>query len=142
MPVEQQGKAASDHLQILVVEDNFINQKLLRMILAKRGHETDIAENGVEAVEAVLRKAYDLVFMDIAMPEMDGFEAARSIRDKMNSPHLPVIIAVTAYAREEDQIQSMASGMQDYLSKPFRIPHIDALLDKWTPYIHTYKSKV
>ncbi|MFD7521735.1 response regulator [Paenibacillus chitinolyticus] len=129
-----------EDLSILIVEDNPMNRKLLQTILRKRGFEPDIAEDGAEAVEAFAHKAYDLIFMDIAMPNMDGLEAARRIRETAPGDNSPVIVAVTAYARKEDRMKCLASGMQDYVSKPFRIAEIEDVLMKWIGYIKEYKN--
>ncbi|MFE4569518.1 response regulator [Paenibacillus chitinolyticus] len=129
-----------EDLSILIAEDNPMNRKLLQTILRKRGFEPDIAEDGAEAVEAFARKAYDLIFMDIAMPNMDGLEAARRIREAAPGDNSPVIVAVTAYARKEDRVKCLASGMQDYVSKPFRIAEIEDVLMKWIGYIKEYKK--
>ncbi|MFS0839098.1 response regulator [Paenibacillus sp. 1P03SA] len=129
-----------EELSILIAEDNPMNRKLLQTILRKRGYEPDIAEDGAEAVEAFARKSYDLIFMDIAMPNMDGLEAARRIRQGAPADNSPVIVAVTAYARKEDRVNCLASGMQDYVSKPFRIAEIEDVLTKWTGYINGLKK--
>jgi CheY-like chemotaxis protein len=103
-------------LSILLTEDNLINQKLAVRILNKLGYIPDIANNGREAVEMQQEKAYDLILMDVLMPEMDGLEATRIIRQK-NSVQ-PVIIAMTANAFPEDRERCLQAGMNDYLSKP------------------------
>ncbi|WP_405082752.1 response regulator [Paenibacillus chitinolyticus] len=138
-PSKRDSRDGED-LSILIVEDNPMNRKLLQTILRKRGFEPDIAEDGAEAVEASARKAYDLIFMDIAMPNMDGLEAARRIREEASDDNSPVIVAVTAYARKEDRVKCLASGMQDYVSKPFRIVEIEDVLTKWIGYINGLKK--
>ncbi len=106
-------------LHILVAEDNKPNQKLLFMILAKMGYEVDIVNNGREAVESLQHHKYDIVFMDVHMPEMDGFEATRIIREKEKDSHGHIpIIAITADAMSEDKEQCIKAGMDDYISKP------------------------
>ncbi|MEY9094094.1 response regulator [Paenibacillus sp. RC84] len=136
----QRYSGDGEDLSILIVEDNPMNRKLLQTILRKRGFDPDIAEDGAVAVEAFARKAYDLIFMDIAMPNMDGLEAARRIREAAPGDTSPVIVAVTAYARKEDRVNCLASGMQDYVSKPFRIAEIEDVLTKWIGYIKGYKK--
>lgn len=128
------GTAARDHppastedvpvprpLRILVAEDSAVNQKLIVGILGRRGHQLVIAGSGQEAVEAYRRQAFDLVLMDIQMPEMDGLAAATAIRqiDAASGRHVP-IVAMTAYGLAEDRQRCLAAGMDQYLSKPIR----------------------
>ena len=116
---------------ILIAEDNSINMKLLHVMLLKTGVEVITAVNGVEAVEQAKNNHVDLVFMDIHMPEQDGFQATRDIR-KMESPesHIP-IIALTAIAMPGDREKCLEAGMDDYLSKPFRKDDLFALIQKY-----------
>ncbi len=102
---------------ILVVEDNKINQKLIRSVLAKLGYDADIAANGIEALEEIKRKEYDIVMMDIVMPVMNGIEATKNIRS-MPLTRQPKIVAMTANAMEEDKSLCLKAGMDDYISKP------------------------
>jgi len=106
-------------MRILVVEDNRINQRVARRMLEKDGHHVTIAEDGKKALLAVEQGTFDLVFMDVHMPEMDGFEATSAIRarEQETGQHLP-IIAMTAYAIKGDRERCLASGMDDYVSKP------------------------
>jgi signal transduction histidine kinase/DNA-binding response OmpR family regulator len=105
-------------LRILLVEDNAINQKLAVLLLEKLGYKTALANNGVEAVEAVLAEDYDVVFMDLQMPEMDGLEATKQIRAILPKERQPRIIAMTANAMSGDRALCLAAGMDDYLAKP------------------------
>jgi two-component system sensor histidine kinase/response regulator len=116
----QLGFAAAHPLQILVAEDNIINMKLITTVLGKLGYTIDAAANGHLAVEAFLRKNYDLIFMDVLMPEMDGLEATRAIRNYTEHAQ-PTIIAMTANAMLEDKEACLAAGMDDYMSKPMEI---------------------
>lgn len=127
-------------LRILVAEDNATNQKVLLTILSKRGYQADLVENGAAAVEATTRKIYDLVFMDVNMPIMDGMEATRRIRQQRHHKPTPIIVAVTAFARKEEQLLCMESGMQDFVSKPLRVSDIEAQLEKWSEYIQNHKQ--
>ncbi len=112
------GAAPAKSLRILVAEDNEVNQKVITAILARAGHEVDIVGNGIEAVSAVIRGAYDLVLMDVQMPEMDGVTATLRIRD-MDGPKSQIpIIALTANAMKGDEKRYRAAGMNDYVSKP------------------------
>ena len=108
-------------LRILVAEDNFVNQRLAARLLEKRGHSVTIADNGRAAVQAFEREPYDLVLMDVQMPEMDGFEATAAIRDKERAVggHIP-IVALTANAMKGDSERCLNSGMDAYLAKPLR----------------------
>jgi CheY-like chemotaxis protein len=119
----------SKQLCILLVEDNAVNQKLAARLLEKRGHTVAIAGNGKEALAAVEKQSFDLVFMDVQMPEMDGFEATAAIRgkEKASGNHLP-IIAMTAHAMAGDRERCLEAGMDDYITKPIRLEELDALL--------------
>ncbi len=112
--------AAQYPLNILVAEDNMINLKLITTVLSKLGYGTDVAANGREALEAFLRKNYQLIFMDVLMPEMDGLEATREIRSHVESAQ-PTIVAMTANAMIEDKEACLAAGMNDYMSKPIEV---------------------
>lgn len=115
-------------LSILVAEDNLVNQRLALLLLAKLGYQAQIANNGIEAVEMVQKLHYDLVFMDVSMPEMDGFQATRTIR---NLPlRQPVIVAMTANAMAEDRDICLKAGMDDYIAKPIRVDLLIEVLVK------------
>ena len=107
---------------VLVVEDNPVNQLVAEEMLAKIGCSADLVENGREALDALAEGSYDLILMDVQMPEMDGFVAAGKIREReaaeKASQRIP-IVALTANAMEGDRTQCLAAGMDDYLSKPF-----------------------
>ncbi|TFF33235.1 hybrid sensor histidine kinase/response regulator [Mucilaginibacter psychrotolerans] len=118
-------------INILIAEDNAINQKLAKYILNKMGYKPDIVENGHECLNALISKKYDMVLMDVQMPEMDGLETTRFIRQNMD--HQPVIIAMTANAMTEDRDQCLQAGMNDYLSKPLKLQEIMNALEKWQP---------
>ena len=111
-------------LSILLAEDNANNQKLALILLERLGYRADIAGNGLEVLEAFERQPYDVVLMDVQMPEMDGLEATREIRRRVNTELQPHIIALTADAMEEDRKQCFAAGMNDYVSKPIRVQQL------------------
>ncbi len=116
-------------LRILLAEDNLVNQKLAIRLLEQMGYRADLASNGVEAVESVARQSYDVVLMDVQMPEMDGLEASRRINADQ-SDDLPRIIAMTANAMQGDREMCLAAGMDDYIAKPIRVDRlIEALLN-------------
>ena len=119
---------ASRHpLRILLAEDNVVNQKLALRLLAQMGYRADVAANGLEVLEAVARQTYDLVLMDVQMPEMDGLEASRRIKA---SPDGPRIVAMTANAMQGDREACIAAGMDDYLTKPIRVEALVAALER------------
>lgn len=118
-------------LSMLVAEDNPVNQKLLRRVLQQLGYTAEMVENGLEVVEAVNRKHYDLVFMDVHMPEMDGMEATRLIVNSKMGERRPIIVAVTADALQGDKEKCIQAGMDDYITKPIRIADIQGVLDRW-----------
>lgn len=120
---------AGKPLRILLAEDNKINQKLARHMLEKIGHQVVIVENGKEAIQKVAKEKFDLILMDIQMPEMDGFEATQRIRAMQKDHSDPIrIIALTAYAMKGDQEKCLAAGMDDYLSKPIDFSKLQAKL--------------
>jgi CheY-like chemotaxis protein len=106
--------------RVLVVEDNAVNRKLTTALLARFGHLSDVASNGREAVAAVAATHYDLVIMDCQMPEMDGFEATRRIRENERAGTHTPILAMTANAMDGDRERCLAAGMDDYVTKPIR----------------------
>ena len=115
-------------LEILIAEDNLINQQLILHILGNLGYAPDSVENGVLAIAAVRTKRYDVILMDVQMPEMDGLEATQAIRT-MNG-HQPAIVALTANAMQGDREECLKAGMDDYISKPVRIDELTRLLEK------------
>ncbi len=115
-------------LRVLIAEDLVINQKLLLILLEKFGYRADVAANGIEAVTAVERQPYDVILMDVQMPEMDGLEASREIIKRIPAERRPRIIALTANAMREDQETCLAAGMDDYLSKPVNPRALQAAL--------------
>jgi CheY-like chemotaxis protein len=107
-------------LRIIIAEDNVVNQKVTRRLLRQLGYRTDMVANGLEAVQAVQRQTYDLVLMDVQMPEVDGLEATRRIRadDAIQQPR---IVAMTAAAMHDDKQECLAAGMNDYIAKPVEV---------------------
>ena len=111
-------------LRILLAEDNVVNQKLALRLLQQMGYRADLASNGIEAIESIERQTYDVVLMDVQMPEMDGLEATRRIVERWTER--PRIVAMTANAMQGDRETCLAAGMDDYVTKPIRV---DALVD-------------
>jgi CheY-like chemotaxis protein len=117
---------------VLVVEDNAINQRVVTRMLEKLGHRADVAGNGLEALAALGERPYDLVLMDCQMPEMDGFEATRRLRDPASGVLDPRVrvVALTANAMAGDRERCLAAGMDDHLPKPIQIQTLAAMLAK------------
>jgi CheY-like chemotaxis protein/HPt (histidine-containing phosphotransfer) domain-containing protein len=120
-------------LRILLAEDNVVNQKLATRLLERMGYRIDVVSNGLEAVESVARQRYEVVLMDIQMPELDGLEATRRIVASSSTGDRPTIVAMTANAMDGDRAMCLAAGMDDYVSKPIRVGELaDALRRAWT----------
>ena len=117
---------------MLLAEDNAVNQRLATRLLEKRGHRVVVAVSGRETLELLEKEEFDLVLMDVQMPEMDGLETTASIRTKERGSevHLPVI-ALTAHAMKGDEERCLAAGMDGYLSKPIRPQELDDILAKY-----------
>ena len=124
-------------LRILLTEDNVVNQKVALHILKRMGYEADIANNGLEALVALRRQSYDVVLMDMQMPEMDGLTATKQICQEWSSEERPRIIAMTANAMQGDRELCLNAGMDDYVSKPIRIDVLIEALSKCQPKIKT-----
>jgi CheY-like chemotaxis protein len=128
-PTMDAGMAQRHPLRILLAEDNVVNQKLALRLLQQMGYRADVASNGVEAIQCVERQPYDVVLMDVQMPEMDGLEASRQITAKWPPSQRPRIVAMTANAMQGDREDCLAAGMDDYVTKPIRV---DALVEALT----------
>jgi len=127
--VEPTREAPTQRLRILLAEDNVVNQKVALRLLGQMGYRADMAANGLEAVDAVERQTYDVVLMDVQMPEMDGFEASREINRRWPGPR-PRIVAMTANAMQGDRELCEAAGMDDYVAKPIRVDELVAALGR------------
>ncbi|MAT38465.1 MAG: hybrid sensor histidine kinase/response regulator [Ectothiorhodospiraceae bacterium] len=119
-------------LRILLTEDNVVNQMVALNLLERMGYEADLAANGLEAVEAIERQRYDLILMDVQMPEMNGIEATREIIERWSDDR-PRIIAMTAYAMESDKEECLEAGMDDYVGKPVKVDELAKALAKCEP---------
>ncbi len=120
-------------LRILLAEDNATNQKLALRLLSRLGYRADIAGNGLEVLDALRRQVYDVVLMDVQMPELDGLEATRAIWKEWPANRRPRIVAMTANAMQEDRQECLAAGMDDFISKPVRVEELIAGLERCRP---------
>ena len=125
-------------LRVLLCDDNVINQKVALRLLQQMGYRADLAANGLEALAALDRQPYDLVFMDVMMPEMGGLEATRLIRERQkqtaqfpNYKSSIIIVAMTASAMQGDREKCLAAGMDDYIAKPVRLEDVRAMVERW-----------
>lgn len=128
-------------MKVLLAEDNAVNQRLAVRLLEKRGHRVSVAGNGFEALAAWRKESFDLVFMDVQMPEMDGYEATAAIRkEEKNSGGHVQVIALTAHAMKGDRDKCLAAGMDGYLSKPIRPQELDEVLEKQVARLRTPRA--
>jgi two-component system, sensor histidine kinase and response regulator len=116
------------HLKILVVDDDDLNRRMMRLLLVRDGHDVQVVTNGAEALDAVKYQRFDVVFMDLQMPVMDGFEASRQIREWENGNLHTYIVALTASYLPEEGHLLFEAGIDNYISKPFEVDHIRRLL--------------
>jgi signal transduction histidine kinase/CheY-like chemotaxis protein len=130
LPINEETGPGS--MRVLLAEDNVSNQKVTMTMLKRLGYNADVAANGKEALQALENQSYDLVLMDVRMPEMDGLEATRIIRQRWPDKG-PKIIAITAFALQGDKEKCLAAGMDDYISKPVRMNELAKLLGKYQP---------
>jgi CheY-like chemotaxis protein len=124
---------APGRLRILLAEDNLLNRKVILEMLKRLGYRADAAADGFEVLQALQRQRYDLILMDVRMPELSGLEAAKQIRKLWPASQQPKIIAITAYALEGDREKCLAAGMDDYISKPVKMEDLDDTLRKYQP---------
>jgi CheY-like chemotaxis protein len=132
-PAAAQMPAETSPLRILLAEDNAVNQRVALLMLQKLGYHADVASNGREAIEAIERTPYDVVLMDVQMPELDGLDATRDLCQRWPDGDRPRIVAMTANAMEEDREACREAGMDDYVAKPIRPEALAAALGKVRP---------
>jgi CheY-like chemotaxis protein len=118
-------------LRILMADDNRVNQKVGSSFLEKLGYRADVVGNGLEVLQALERQPYDIVFLDVQMPEMDGYEAARQLRRRWTGSDRPRIIAMTGNAMQGDKERCLKAGMDDYITKPVRVEDLRNALERW-----------
>ena len=133
LPVVNGGRVPAGGARLLVAEDNPVNQLVAIRMLEKLGYRADVAANGAEAVEALMRIDYAAVLMDCQMPELDGFEATREIRRRQAAARRTPVIAMTAAATQSDRERCFDADMDDYISKPVRLAELGAVLARWVP---------
>jgi CheY-like chemotaxis protein len=133
-PAAVQATLETRFLNILLAEDNAVNQKLAMRVLEKRGHAVSLAETGKVALEILEKQDFDLILMDLQMPEMDGLEATVTIRkrEQLSGKHIP-IIAMTANAMLGDKERCLAAGMDGYVSKPLQVKELLAMIEECVP---------
>ena len=124
--------AARHPLRVLVAEDNVVNQKVILRMLERMGYRPDVVANGLEVLDAVRRKVYDVILMDVHMPEMDGLVASRRIRQEASATWCPWIVAVTANAMPQDREQCLNAGMDEFLTKPVKATALQTVLARCT----------
>jgi signal transduction histidine kinase/DNA-binding response OmpR family regulator len=130
LPAVDRDLGRRQPLRILLAEDNVVNQRVAARLLERMGYRADLAANGVEVLEALRRQSYDVVLMDVQMPEMDGIEATQHIRREWPEDQQPWIIALTANAMQEDRDDCLTAGMNDYLAKPVQLTALQAVLER------------
>jgi CheY-like chemotaxis protein len=121
--------------KILIAEDRAVNQKVIALMLKKLGHEADIVSNGLEVLQALEKQPYDIIYMDIQMPKMDGFDTARVIRQRYFNGIK--IIAVTGYIYDSDRKKCIESGMDDCITKPISIEKLKESINNYVPRKHS-----
>jgi CheY-like chemotaxis protein len=132
-PIESEKRLS---LKILVADDDALGRRLMEVILTHEGHQVDMAANGLEALDAVKQKKFDIVFMDLHMPDMDGMEASRQIRAWENGDSHTFIVALTASYLPEIGQALFDSGMDNYISKPLQVEQLERLLKYSSPATH------
>jgi CheY-like chemotaxis protein/HPt (histidine-containing phosphotransfer) domain-containing protein len=126
----EEPKPIQSSLRILLAEDNAVNQKVALKLLDQLGYRADVVSNGLEALDALDRQGYDVVLMDVQMPELDGLDATRRIRERWKAEARPYVVAMTANAMPEDREACRAAGMDDYVAKPIRAEELVAALSR------------
>ncbi|MFC5648756.1 PAS domain S-box protein [Paenibacillus solisilvae] len=129
--VEMDENLKDNQLRILIAEDNEVNQMVLKKMVKKLGYNSTAVLNGAEAIEAIKRHPYDIIFMDIQMPLMDGIQATQIIKESLSSMKIPYIVAVTAHALKSDRERYLSAGMDEYISKPIQMDAVSDIIEKY-----------
>lgn len=124
----QPNSEKKPRLKILVVDDDRLNQQLMQILLTREGHHVEVASNGLEAFNAIKQQQFDIVFMDVRMPVMDGMQASRCIREWENGARRTFIVALTASYLPDEKQGFLEAGMDNYIAKPFEVEHIQQML--------------
>jgi two-component system sensor histidine kinase/response regulator len=132
-PPERERGSSLEGASVLLVEDNTVNQRVFSRMIAKLGHTCEIASSGEEALELLERRTYDLIFMDLRMPGIDGLETTRELRRREGEKRHSIVVAVTANAFSEDRERCLGAGMDDFLAKPVRLEDLRAMALRWLP---------
>ena len=127
-PSPPASPSPSPELRILIVDDNRGNQRVTALLLAELGYAADTAANGIEAIEAIERQRYDIVFMDMQMPELGGLDATRIIRRRFPGARGPQIVGLSGYASNDTRHECLAAGMNHYLVKPVTLAQFEAAI--------------
>ncbi len=120
-----------DNLSILLAEDNAVNQKVALLMLKKLGYQADVVSNGLEVLDALRKQPYQIVFMDVQMPDMDGLTATKKIVEEWSETERPWIIAMTANAMEGDREACLDAGMNDYVTKPIKTDQLKEAFSRY-----------
>jgi len=131
-PVKTSSEAVSNHVSVLLVDDNIINQKIMARLLEAEGFQITLASNGREAIDMIENQTFDIVLMDMQMPELSGIDTTKILREEMGMTDLP-IIALTANVMKEDMDTCIEAGMNDFLSKPIDAENVKRVIFKWLP---------
>jgi CheY-like chemotaxis protein len=137
--ISQPDNQKTLQLKVLVVDDDLLNQRMMQVLLTHEGHQVDVASNGLEAFDAVKFQKFDIVFMDLQMPIMDGMEASRRIREWEEGGQHTFIVALTASYLPEEGHRLFEAGIDNYISKPFQLEHVERML-KYTAAAHSISS--
>jgi len=139
---EDKVRDESYPLSILVAEDNVVNQKVIKRIFERLGYKIDLASGGKEVLSMAGRKHYDLILMDINMPDINGFETSKIIREEFDKDNQPVIIAITAGSLQENEAEFKNSGMNDFIEKPVNYDHMKKIITRWSENIKRDKKSI
>jgi|SRR3990172_963031 len=124
----QSNGEKKQRLKILVVDDDLLNQQLMQILLTREGYQVEVASNGLEAFDAIKRQRFDIVFMDLRMPVMDGMQTSRCIREWENGSQHTFIVALTASSLPDERQGLFEAGIDNYIAKPFEVEHIQRML--------------